>query len=91
MLKAGLKDGELTGIGRIIFYNVKIMVPEREGTFITKQPQTFLGVYEGEIYCGQPQGFGRFISSAQFDSGHFHMGKYTKPNNGLFKPGMFIL
>ena len=55
LLKRGRQDQkELTGIGRIVFYNVKIFVPEREGTFIGTTPQTFLGIYEGEIYCGQP-------------------------------------
>ena len=38
LLKKGLKNVELTGIGRIMFYSVKIMVPEREGTFITNSP-----------------------------------------------------
>lgn len=69
LLKRSGSAKELTGIGRILFYNVKIIVPEREGTFISDQPQTFLGLYEGEIYCGQPQGFGRYISTSQFDSG----------------------
>lgn len=52
LLNKGIKGKEITGIGRIMFYNVKILVPDREGSFITKKPQTFLGIYEGEIYCG---------------------------------------
>ena len=38
--------------------------------------EQFVRLYEGEIYCGKPHGFGREIDENEIKSGHFHMGRF---------------